>query len=210
MASVSNTLVVKTAGTGLPPTPPTPPTPPPPTPTPPTIPQPPSTPPVIQPTVYEPLQTASQVARQPGMTTLLLDTQRWDLVLDANRNIALASPPYAMAQDAASAIRTFQGECWYDTTLGVPYFQQILGKQPPLGVLKNAFTTAAKAVPAVTSAVAYIASVNGRAVTGQVQLTTTGGTTLALTGVLQPTAPISDSAGNSMTDSSDNLMFTVV
>ena len=56
------------------------------------------------------------------MKTLLLDQTTWDLTLDANNNIALAAEPYAFAQDAASAIRLFQGELWYDTTRGVPYF----------------------------------------------------------------------------------------
>ena len=40
-------------------------------------------------------------------STLLLDQTEWDLVLDASGNIALASPPYALAQDVASAVRTF-------------------------------------------------------------------------------------------------------
>ncbi len=40
--------------------------------------------------------------------TLLLDTDEWDLVLDANGDIALADEPYAISQDVASAIRTFQ------------------------------------------------------------------------------------------------------
>ena len=53
--------------------------------------------------------------------TLLLDLTNWDLVLDVNGNIAIARPPYALAQDAASAVKTFQGECYYDTTLGIPY-----------------------------------------------------------------------------------------
>ena len=63
--------------------------------------------------------------------TLLLDQSAWDLVLDINGNIALAGTPYSYAQDVASAVRTFLGECWYDTSLGLPYWQQILGKLPP-------------------------------------------------------------------------------
>ncbi|AJJ19826.1 hypothetical protein [Yersinia intermedia] len=53
--------------------------------------------------------------------TLLLDRTAWDLVLDANGDIAMASLPYSIAQDVASAIKTFIGECWYDTSQGVPY-----------------------------------------------------------------------------------------
>ena len=43
------------------------------------------------------------------MNTLLLDTLRWDLCLDVHGNIAVASDPYSVAQDVASAIRTFSG-----------------------------------------------------------------------------------------------------
>jgi hypothetical protein len=44
------------------------------------------------------------------VNTLLLDVSSWDLCLDAAGNIAMASNPYSIAQDAASAIRTFAGD----------------------------------------------------------------------------------------------------
>jgi hypothetical protein len=108
-------------------------------------------------------------------STLLLDNSYWDLVLDSNGDIAVASPPYAVAQDVASAIKTFLGEVWYDSTLGVPYFQQILGKAPPLSVFKAAMVDAALTVPSVVSAVCIIESFQGRQVTGQVQFVTSSG-----------------------------------
>ena len=43
----------------------------------------------------------------PPYSTLLLDPDTWDLTVDNNGNIAVAAPPYAVAQDVASAIRTF-------------------------------------------------------------------------------------------------------
>jgi hypothetical protein len=39
----------------------------------------------------------------------LPDRSTWDLVLGASGNIAEASAPYALAQDAASAIQLFAG-----------------------------------------------------------------------------------------------------
>src|SRR5690348_6146263 len=65
------------------------------------------------------------------MQTLPLDTSSWDLVLDSNGNLSLSGKDYSIAQDVASAIRTFKGECWYDVTLGLPYFQSVLGQYPP-------------------------------------------------------------------------------
>ena len=92
-------------------------------------------------------------------STLLLDTIAWDLCVDANGNIAVASEPYSLAQDAASAIRLFQGELWYDTTQGVPYWGQILGQWPPVAVMKAAFISAALTVPGVVSAQCFINTV---------------------------------------------------
>jgi hypothetical protein len=118
-----------------------------------------------------------------GTDTLLLDQQSWDLLLDANGNIAVASAPYALAQDAASAIKTFLGECYWDTTVGVPYLQQILGQRPPLALLKQQLTEAAESVlPANVTVNVFVTQLDGRVVTGQVQVTEpVTGTTMAAT-----------------------------
>ena len=60
------------------------------------------------------------------MKSLLLDRGAWDLVLDAEGNIAVCEEPYSIAQDVACACRTFKGELIYDVNDGVPYFSEIL------------------------------------------------------------------------------------
>jgi hypothetical protein len=115
------------------------------------------------------------------MNTLYLDPDSWDLVKDARGNIALASNPYALAQNAASAIRCFLGECWYDTTIGVPYFGGILGEPPPIELMKAQFRAAALTVPDVVDAKVFITGFSGRGVTGQVQVTDKTGTLTAAT-----------------------------
>lgn len=107
--------------------------------------------------------------------TLLLDRAAWDLVVDARGNIAVATEPYALAQDAASAIKTFLGECYWNTTVGVPYLSQILGYNVPLPLLKQALIDAALTVPGVVSAQVFVSSVEGRTVTGQVQVISSSG-----------------------------------
>ena len=92
------------------------------------------------------------------MKTLLLDRTVWDLVLDTSGNIALASNPYAIAQDVASAVKLFLGECWYDTTKGIPYFDQ-----------------AALTVPEVVQAQCTIVSIKDRVLTGQIEVIDTEG-----------------------------------
>ena len=108
-------------------------------------------------------------------TTLLLDQTTWDLCLDAYGNIAVASDPYATAQDVACAVRTFKGECWYDTARGVPYWQDILGKRPPLPLIKKDINTEARRVKGVQAAQSFITSMKDRVVTGQVQVATADG-----------------------------------
>ena len=104
------------------------------------------------------------------MDTLLLAQDTWDLVLDANGNIAMATHPYSIAQDVASACRLFAGELWYDTTQGIPYFQNILGKRPPLTYIKAQIEASALTVPEVVSARCLFATFSGRNLTGQIQI----------------------------------------
>jgi hypothetical protein len=120
------------------------------------------------------------------MKTLLLDALKWDLVKDVSGNIALASEPYSLAQDAASAIKLFARELWYDTSKGIPYFEQILGKTPNIALIKAKFTDAAKAVPGVVFAKVFISSIENRVVSGQVQVTDASGVTTAAQFVVLP------------------------
>ena len=115
------------------------------------------------------------------MNTLLLDPVTWDLVLDVNGNIAVASDPYSIAQDVASACRTFLGELWYDTTQGIPYFGQILGARPSLGFVKTQLVRVALTVPEVASAIAIVTGFDGRNLIGQIQITTTQNVVLYVT-----------------------------
>jgi hypothetical protein len=110
------------------------------------------------------------------MDTLLLDVGLWDLTLDAYGNIAVATAPYSLAQDVASACRTVLGEVYYDTTQGVDYFGQIFGKTPPTSVFQEMFVAAALTVPGVVSATCVIESYDPstRLATGQVQFVDRG------------------------------------
>lgn len=111
------------------------------------------------------------------MQTLLLLPSTWDLTVDVSGNIAVASDPYSMAQDAASEIKTFAGEVYYDTTIGVPFWASILGKLPALTLVKAKFVAAALRVPGVVAARCFISSFTGRKLSGQVQIVDASGTT---------------------------------
>lgn len=103
------------------------------------------------------------------MSSLLLDQTAWDLVLDANGNIARADAPYAIAQDVACAVRTFLGEIYYDTTRGIPYWTKVLGKLPPASLLIEMINNEALTVSGVVTVQTFITSFSGRAITGNIQ-----------------------------------------
>lgn len=111
------------------------------------------------------------------MNTLLLVNNAWDVCLDAGGNIALATPPYARAQDVASALRLFAAELWYDVRPGVPYFEEILGHSPPASTFEQYMVQAALRVPGVATAQCTIDSVEARKLIGQVTFTSTDGIT---------------------------------
>lgn len=110
------------------------------------------------------------------MNTLLLDTETWDLCSDAAGNIAVASDPYAMAQDVASACRLFLGELWYDDSQGIPYFNDVLGTSPPTSFIQAQLVAAALTVPGVVEATAVSLSFVDGTYTGQVQFSDVSGT----------------------------------
>ena len=118
------------------------------------------------------------------MNTLLLDLTNWDLVLDASGNIAQASPPYSAAQDVASAQKTFQAEVWYNSLIGIPYFQDIFGQNPPVTLLSAYMVGAALTVPDVVASPApqfTVQSFQGRTVGAQTTFTDSDGNTQTVT-----------------------------
>ena len=101
----------------------------------------------------------------------------WDLHVDGNGNLATLTDDQATtAQDVASAIRTYLGECWYDTTLGMPYLQSILGKRPTSAFLKAQIRKAALTVTGVTAVNVVSLQLVNRQLTGLVLVTTSTST----------------------------------
>lgn len=84
--------------------------------------------------------------------SLLLDSDKWDISLDDSGNIGITANPYAVAQDVACACSTFLGECWYDTTLGIPYYERILGRWPGTQLINTKMQSEALKLSYVQSA----------------------------------------------------------
>lgn len=110
--------------------------------------------------------------------TMYLDPVSWDLALNSSASLAMATEPWSLAQDAASAIRTFQGEVYYDTTLGVPYWAKVLGvyPKPSVAYMKKLLADAAMgASPDIASVKVFFTSFSNRQLSGQVQVTSVAG-----------------------------------
>lgn len=102
------------------------------------------------------------------MDSLYLDPNTWDLTLTADGDIAIAKAPYSTAQSVANAIRLFEGELYYDTSKGVPYFDEVLGKPHSYAFFKYRMEEAARRVNGVTDVNVSISSHNGRVIVGTV------------------------------------------
>ena len=115
------------------------------------------------------------------MNTIALSSPAWDLEVDANGNIAMASGPNAIAQDVASAISTFLGEVYYDTSQGIPYFTSVLAQPYSPSLIQALLVQAALAVPGVVKAQATITKFVGRKVSGVVNVIDINGQALGVT-----------------------------
>jgi hypothetical protein len=113
--------------------------------------------------------------------TLILDQTAWDLVLDSAGNIAMASYPYAIAQDVASACRTFSGECVYNTDLGVRYQEDILGHLPPSSLISGELIAQGKTVSDVADiSASFVQFGTDRKLYGQMTIIDTDGAALTI------------------------------
>ncbi|WP_205626467.1 hypothetical protein [Novosphingobium fuchskuhlense] len=99
------------------------------------------------------------------------------MCLTSTGDIAVAVEPYAQEQDVASECRLILGEAWYDTTIGIPYITDILGRAVPVQLIKEYLVAAAKRVPGVANVTVYLSSITARGLSGQVQFNG-GATTL--------------------------------
>lgn len=75
----------------------------------------------------------------------LMETTVHDLVI-VEGNVPLYS---GLDQRVDCMLRTFRGEWWLDPTIGVPYFEEILKKNPDMSVVRQAFASVILSVPGV-------------------------------------------------------------
>lgn len=113
-------------------------------------------------------------------STLFLMPDTWDLTLDNNGNIAIATSTYQQAQDICSACRTMVKDMYYSQTEGIPYLEKILGmKTYSLALYRQQLYDACMSVDGVTSATVNL-QLKDRVLSGTIQFKNTQDETVTI------------------------------
>lgn len=100
------------------------------------------------------------VAGADAVRDFRLDPVTLDLVLTEG-DLQVISGAEGVASDIASRLQTFRGECFLDLGLGLPYFEEILGKHP-LPRVEEIFRAAILETPGVAGIEAFTLQKTGR------------------------------------------------
>lgn len=133
------------------------------------------------PNIQEPIYVTSKygIEMNPYFTpgdigrTLYLN-DKWDIFSDASGQIALVSGAYAIAQNAANAVKLFKNDAYLAQTRGIPHFEIELGKAPAIAapILRTRIRETVLNVNGVTGAeVDLTFDESGRVMGGEVQAT---------------------------------------
>jgi hypothetical protein len=114
-----------------------------------------------------------------------VDTAIRDLALDANDDtyllngdLVFVSGVEGIASDLRSRLQTFAGECFLDTSLGVPWLEKVLGHKPTPGELQAIFRSVILETPGVLSVQRLDVSTTARVLSVSFRATTATGATL--------------------------------
>lgn len=111
-----------------------------------------------------------------GYTLMLNDN--WDITVDGAGNIATANGAYAVAQNAANAVRLFTKDAYFNQTKGIPHFNIELGEKASVSqaALVNRIRKACLAVDGVVDCQPDLQyDDDGRCISGDIYLTLEGG-----------------------------------
>lgn len=84
------------------------------------------------------------------MIDLKLDPQTWDLVVETD-DLVLVEGDAAIGQGVTFALGVFLGEWFLDESQGLPYFTEILVKNPNLVAVREWFRLTIAESPGITS-----------------------------------------------------------
>lgn len=106
------------------------------------------------------------------MKTLFLRTDTWDLALDTQGNIAIATDEYQQAQDIASSCRVFLGDDYYNKNDGIPYLESIMGRSNyPISLYQRHLYERSMLVNGVVSIDVKLSPLKDRVLKGSIEFT---------------------------------------
>lgn len=114
--------------------------------------------------------------------TLTLN-DKWDIFVNKNGDIATTSDTYAIAQNAANAVRLFTNDAYFDTQRGIPHYDIELGNKavPNRSTLTNRIRNAVQEINGVDDVEVVLEFNNAtRTYEGNIYITTTNGTSIQI------------------------------
>lgn len=117
------------------------------------------------------------------MALSLALNNNWDIFVNEDGNIATVSDDYAIAQNAANAVRLFTNDAYFNKDRGIPHFDIELGQKAitSRSTLANRIRKAVLNVDGVTDVEVSLNFINStRTYTGEIYITTINSTTVKI------------------------------
>lgn len=124
--------------------------------------------------------TPAQLSGESAYRDLAVD-EDGDIYLDENGDLAGVSGLEGIASDLRARLETFLGEYQWDTEIGVPYRQEILGEKPTRSRVEEIFRTECLACPGIVEVVQLQAVRSARDLTVTMRLGADLGAMIAAT-----------------------------
>lgn len=106
------------------------------------------------------------------MKTVFLLPKTWDLTLDTQGNIAVATEEYQQAQDIASSCRVFLNDDYYNKNDGIPYLESIMGlSNYPISLYQRHLHDRSMLVDGVVSIDVKLLQLKDRVQSGSIEFT---------------------------------------
>lgn len=84
------------------------------------------------------------------MSNLYLDPETNDIVLDDNFNLRITTTDAEeLSQLITTRLQTYSGEAFSNRAIGIPYFEQVLIKNPNLPLIRSIIAAEVASIPGV-------------------------------------------------------------
>lgn len=100
----------------------------------------------------------------------MLNSSTWDLALSREKDLLLVDGAESVKQEAEILLKTFLGEWFLDITVGIPYLEVILVKNPDRAQIESILRAKLKEIDTIQSVPTVEIRVDRQNRTGQINL----------------------------------------